>query len=198
MSTSLLPKLTQVLMLTLMLAILMVAPVTSAADKEAKQQQLQTLLKKIDKLKQVIDTKEDSKSKYIKQLKTIEADIGQVNRKIRNTDAQIKTRKAELKKLRATRLEHQRKLSRENEYLAEQVYAAFTLGHQEKVKLLFSQQEPEALQRNLVYYEYFSNARVELISTVQSSIDKVVETESKIRQTQAGLEQDQQSLTAQK
>ena len=198
MSTSLLPKLTQVLMLTLMLAILMVAPVTSAADKEAKQQQLQTLLRKIDKLKQVIDTKEDSKSKYIKQLKTIEADIGQVNRKIRNTDAQIKTRKAELKKLRATRLEHQRKLSRENEYLAEQVYAAFTLGHQEKVKLLFSQQEPEALQRNLVYYEYFSNARVELISTVQSSIDKVVETESKIRQTQAGLEQDQQSLTAQK
>jgi len=198
MSTLLPPKLTQVLMLALMLAILMVAPVTSAADKAAKQQQLQTLLKKIDKLKRVIDTKEDSKSKYIKQLKTIEANIGQVNRKIRNTDAQIKTRKAELKKLRAIRLEHQRKLSRENEYLAEQVYAAFTLGHQEKIKLLFSQQGPEALQRNLVYYEYFSNARVELISTVQSSIDKVVETESKIRQTQAGLEQDQQSLTAQK
>ena len=118
MSTSLLPKLTPVLMLALMLATSMVAPVTSAADKTAKQQQLQSLLKKIDKLKQVIDTKEDSKSKYIKQLKTIEANIGQVNRKIRNTDAQIKTRKSELKKLRATRLEHQRKLSRENEYLA--------------------------------------------------------------------------------
>ena len=194
MSTSQLRKLA----LTLLLATLMVAPVANTADKAAKQQQLQTLLQKIDKLKQAINVKEDSKSKYIKQLKTIEANIGQVNRKIRNTDAQIKTRKAELKKLRAIRLEHQRKLSRENEYLAEQVYAAFTLGHQEKIKLLFSQQGPEALQRNLVYYEYFSNARVELISTVQSSIDKVVETESKIRQTQAGLEQDQQSLTAQK
>jgi len=198
MSTSLQPKLIAVLMLALMLAALMVTPLTIAADKTAKQQQLQTLLKKIDKLKQVIDTKEDSKSKYIKQLKTIEANIGQVNRKIRNIDTQIKARKTELKKLRATRLEHQRKLSRENEYLAEQVYAAFTLGHQEKVKLLFSQQAPETLQRNLVYYEYFSNARVELITTVQGSIDKLVETESKIRQTQAGLEQDQQSLAAQK
>jgi murein hydrolase activator len=202
MSTSLLPKLTLTLMLALMpamlIAILMLGPVTIAADKTAKQQQLQTLLKKIGKLKQVIDTKEDSKSKYIKQLKTIEANIGQVNRKIRKTGAQIKARKTELKELRATRLEHQRKLSRENEYLAEQVYAAFTLGRQEKVKLLFSQQAPEALQRNLVYYEYFSNARVELITTVQSSIDKIVETESKIRQTQAGLEQDQQSLVEQK
>ena len=198
MSTSLLPKLTLTLMLALILAMLMVGPVTIAADKTAKQQQLQTLLKKIGKLKQVIDTKEDSKSKYIKQLKTIEASIGQVNRKNRKTNAQIKARKTELKQLRATRLEHQRKLSRENEYLAEQVYAAFTLGRQEKVKLLFSQQAPEALQRNLVYYEYFSNARVELITTVQSSIDKIVETESKIRQAQAGLEQDQQSLAAQK
>jgi septal ring factor EnvC (AmiA/AmiB activator) len=148
MSTSLLPELTRTrmlaLMLPLMLATLMVAPVTIAADKTAKQQQLQTLLKKIDKLKLVIDTKEDSKSKYIKQLKTIEINIGQVNRKIRNTDTQIKARKAELKKLRATRLGHQRELSRENEYLAEQVYAAFTLGRQEKVKLLFSQRSRDA------------------------------------------------------
>jgi septal ring factor EnvC (AmiA/AmiB activator) len=194
MSTSQLRKLA----LTLLLATLMVAPVANTADKAAKQQQLQTLLQKIDKLKQAINVKEDSKSKYIKQLKTIEANIGQVNRKIRKTDAQINTRQAELKKLRATRLEHQRKLSRENEYLAEQVYAAFTLGRQEKVKLLFSQQAPDAMQRNLVYYEYFSNARVELITTVQDSIDKIIETESKIRQTQAGLEQDQLSLAEQK
>lgn len=194
MSTSQLRKLA----LTLLLATLMVAPVANTADKAAKQQQLQTLLQKIDKLKQAINVKEDSKSKYIKQLKTIEANIGQVNRKIRKTDAQINTRQAELKKLRATRLEHQRKLSRENEYLAEQIYAAFTLGRQEKVKLLFSQQAPDALQRNLVYYEYFSNARVDLINGVQSSIDKIIETESLIQQAQAELQQDQQALTAQR
>jgi septal ring factor EnvC (AmiA/AmiB activator) len=194
MSTSRLPKLA----LALVLTSLLVAPLSGAADKPAKQQQLQTLLKKIDKLKQAINVKEDSKSKYIKQLKSIEANVAQVNLKIRQTGKQIKNRKSRLKKLRATRLDHQRKLSRENEYLAEQVYAAFTLGRQEKVKLLFSQQAPDALQRNLVYYEYFSNARVELINGVQSSIDKIIETENLIRQAQAELQQDQQVLTGQK
>ena len=194
MSTSRLPKLA----LALVLTSLLVAPLSDAADKPAKQQQLQTLLKKIDKLKQAIDVKEDSKSKYIKQLKSIEANVAQVNLKIRQTGKQIKDRKSRLKKLRATRLDHQRKLSRENEYLAEQVYAAFTLGRQEKVKLLFSQQAPDALQRNLVYYEYFSNARVELINGVQSSIDKIIETENLIRQAQAELQQDQQALAEQK
>ncbi len=194
MSTLHLPKLALLVILTC----LVITPALHAADKSAKQQQLQALLNKIGKLEQAINVKQDSKSQYVKQLKTIEANIGQVNRKIRKVDGQIKTRKSELKKLRATRLEHQRKLSRENEYLAEQVYAAFTLGQQEKVKLLFSQQAPESLQRNLVYYEYFSNARVELISTVQSSIDKIIETERLIQQAQAELKADQQTLADQK
>ena len=194
MSTSRLRKLT----LALLLASLVAAPSSIAADKAAKQQQLQSLLKKIDKLKLAINVKEDSKSQYITQLKKIETDVAQINLKIRQTGEQIKKRKSRLKKLRATRLEHQRKLSRENEYLAEQIYAAFTLGRQEKVKLLFSQQAPDALQRNLVYYEYFSNARVELINGVQSSIDKIIETENLIQQAQADLQQDQQALTAQR
>ncbi len=194
MSTLHLPKLALLVMLTC----LVTTPALHADDKSAKQQQLQALLNKIGKLEQAINVKQDSKSQYVKQLKTIEANIGQVNSKIRKVDGQIKARKSELKKMRATRLEHQRKLSRENEYLAEQVYAAFTLGQQEKVKLLFSQQAPEALQRNLVYYEYFSNARVELISTVQSSIDKIVETEHLIQQAQAELKADQQTLSDQK
>ena len=120
-----------------LLACLVAAPLSGADDKSVKEKQLKTLLHKIEKLKKTIDVKEDSKSRYIKQLKTIERSVGKVNLKIRRIDDQIRTKKAELAALRATRLEHQRRLSRENEYLAQQVYSAFTLGHQEKVKLLF-------------------------------------------------------------
>ncbi len=198
MSTSQPGKLAFVRILTILLAGLVAAPLSVANDKANKQQQLQVLLKKIDKLKQVIDVKEDSKSRYIKQLKSIERGIGQVNRDISKINAQVKTRKAELSKLRATRLEHQRKLSRENDFLGEQVYSAFTLGQQEKIKLLFSQQQPQTLQRNLIYYEYFSNARVNLINRVQVSIDRIIETETQIRQAQLGLQKDQQALASQK
>jgi len=194
MSTSLPRK----LLVMLLVAGLVSGSFAIAADKATSEKQLKSVLQKIDKLKQAIDVKEDSKSRYIKQLKTIEGDIGRLGRKIRALGKEIAGKKSELKSLRDTRLEHQRQLSRENEYLAEQVYAAFTLGRQEKVKLLFSQQDPETLQRNLVYYQYFSNARVDLINSVQGNIDKIIETEQLIQQAQLDLEKNQQALNEQK
>jgi len=194
MSTSPLRK----LLLTMLVAGLVIGPFAIAADKATSEKQLKSVLRKIGKLKQAIDVKEDSKSQYIKQLKSIEGDIGKLGQKIRALGKEIGSKKSELKSLRATRLEHQRQLSQENEYLAEQVYAAFTLGRQEKVKLLFSQQDPQTLQRNLVYYQYFSNARVDLINTVQGNIDKIIETEKLIQQARLDLEKNQQALNEQK
>ncbi len=169
-----------------------------AADKASRQQQLDAVLQKIERLKQAIETKEDSKSRYIKQLRDIERQISRINQDIRRLDREISNKKSELKALRATRIKHQQQLGRENEYLAEQVYAAFTLGRQEKVKLLFSQQDPATLQRNLVYYQYFANARVDLINKVQANIDKILETESLIKQARLDLEANQQALAEQK
>ncbi len=187
MSISLLPKLS----LVVLVAGLVTGPFAIAADKATSEKQLRSVLREIDKLKQTIEIKEDSKSRYIKQLKTIEGDIGKLGQKIRALGKEIVGKRSELKSLRATRLKHQRQLSRENEYLAEQVYTAFTLGQQEKAKLLFSQQDPQALQRNLVYYQYFSNARVDLINTVQVNIDKIIETEQLIQQARLQLEKNQ-------
>ena len=131
-------------------------------------------------------------------MKSIEGKIGKLSQKIRAIGKKIASKKSELATLKATRLKHQRQLSKENDYLAEQVYAAFTLGRQEKVKLLFSQQDPQTLQRNLVYYQYFSNARVDLINAVQGNIDKILETEQLIQQARLDLEKNQQALGKQK
>ncbi len=169
-----------------------------AADKATSERKLRSVLQKIEKVKQAIEVKEDSKSRYIKQLESIETSIGDVNRRIRKIADQVRAKKSELDGLRKTRLEHQRRLSRENETLAEQVYTAFTLGRQERVKLLFSQQNAETLQRNLVYYQYFSEARVALIESVKGSIDRILETEALIRDARAALESDQQELGRQK
>jgi len=186
------------LLLCALFASLILAPQSPAADRSAKEKQLKSVLVKIQKLKQIIDVKEDSKSQYIKQLKSIEGKIGEVNRKLRAINKKIKAKKSELAALRETRLKHQRRLSRENDNLAQQVYTAFTLGREERVKLLFSQQDPQKLQRTLVYYQYFSNARVDLINDVQDSIDKIIETERLIQQARQALEKNQQARSLQK
>jgi septal ring factor EnvC (AmiA/AmiB activator) len=59
MSTSRLSK----LLLPALIAGLVLAPQSLAADRSAKEKQLKTVLAKIEKLKRAIDVKEDSKSK---------------------------------------------------------------------------------------------------------------------------------------
>jgi len=170
----------------------------SADEKQEKQKKLQALQKKINKLKKTIDVKEDSKSRYASQLQKIEKNIGEVAKKIRIIDKKIKQRNVELKDLRQTRKKHQKQLAQENETLAEQVYAAYTLGKQERIKLLFSQQDAANMQRNLVYYQYFSNARVNLIKDVQQNITTILSTESRISQASQALEKNHRQLRAQK
>ncbi len=184
------------ILLCLGVALLLIAPAI-ADDRAAREHQLRELRQQIEKLAQAIDVKEDSKSRYIRQLKSIERDIGEVNRKIRALDGRITAQKKELGELRATRLAAQRKLSREADILAEQVYVAFTLGREEKVKLLFSQRDPARLQRNLVYYQYFSDARAELIGQVRQNIDRIIETENLIREARRDLEKSQRALESQ-
>ncbi|MFQ5631388.1 MAG: murein hydrolase activator EnvC family protein, partial [bacterium] len=169
----------------------------TAGQKDLKEEELKALQARIKKLKQTIDVKEDSKSRYTKQLETIERKVGAINRKIRETEKKITLKQTELDKLRKTRKRHQQQLSRENDILAQQVYTAFTLGKQEKVKLLFSQQDAGVFQRNLVYYRYFSDARVKLIDSVRENIDRIIETEAQIDNTRKGLQKNRKLLKTQ-
>lgn len=191
-------KLLSVFLVTTIFTFSLFTQSTTADEKDRKQADLNNLQSKILKLKQIIDVKEDSKSRYTKQLKKIENDIAKVSRKARESKKEIADKRAELKKLSRSRNRHQQQLSQENDLLAKQVYTAFTLGRQERVKLLFSQKNPAELQRNLVYYQYFSNARAELITTVKRSIDKILQAEASIKKTRQDLQKSLGLLETQK
>jgi len=194
-----LSRVSQILIFLLMVFTLSTVAMTVIADeKQAKQKQLEAIQSKIKKIKTAIDVKEDSKSRYATQLQKLEKNIGVVASEIRSTEKQIQQSKTELKSLRQTRKKHQKQLVKENETLAEQVYAAYTLGKQERIKLLFSQQSATNMQRNLVYYQYFSNARVNLIKDVQQSIETILSTESSISLASQALEKNYQQLKSQK
>ena len=197
MSDKSIKSFTRVLGVTI-LACCVLALTVNASEKSQKQAALKALQAKIEKLKLVIDVKQDSKSRYISQLKNIERDVASVSRNIRDTGKKIEQKRTELKSLRASRGKHQQQLIQENDILAKQVYAAFTLGREEKVKLIFSPTSPGTLQRNLVYYQYFSEARADLIATVQNNIDKILETEAAIDRSRHQLENSRQLLKTQK
>ena len=183
---------------SILLSLSLVVLPASANDKTKKEKELKALQQKITKLQNTISVKQDSKSAYVKQLKKIEKNIGLISQTIQSSKKKITRKKTELETLRKARRKSQKKLSKENTALAQQVYAAYTLGKQEKVKLLFSQQDAGKLQRNLVYYQYFSNARVDLIKNVQANIDSILNTEADINKVKKSLETSHQIFENQK
>jgi septal ring factor EnvC (AmiA/AmiB activator) len=171
---------------------------SAASDKSKKEKELKALQAKISKLQETIEVKQNTKSSYVTQLKKIERSIGNISQKISASKKKIFNKKSELSQLQKLKQKSKKKLSQENSTLARHVYSAYTLGQQEKIKLLFSQQDAGDLQRNLIYYQYFSNARVNLIKRVQENIDTLLKTESDINNTKQVLEASHQLLKDQK
>jgi septal ring factor EnvC (AmiA/AmiB activator) len=171
---------------------------SAASDKSKKEKELKALQAKISKLQETIEVKQNTKSSYEIQLKKIERSIGNISQKISASKKKIINKKSELSQLQRLKQKSKKKLSQENSALARHVYSAYTLGQQEKIKLLFSQQDAGDLQRNLIYYQYFSNARVNLIKRVQENIDTLLKTESDINNTKQVLEASHQQLKDQK
>jgi septal ring factor EnvC (AmiA/AmiB activator) len=170
---------------------------SAASDKSKKEDELRALQAKISNLQKTISEKQDSKSAYVKQLEKIERSISTVSQKISASKKKIIDTKSELRQLRTQKKQSQNELSQQNSTLSQQVYLAYTLGQQEKIKLLFSQQDAGGLQRNLIYYQYFSNARIDLIKRVQENIDTLLKTEADINNTKQVLEASHQQLEEQ-
>jgi septal ring factor EnvC (AmiA/AmiB activator) len=170
---------------------------SAASDRSVKEAELKTLQAKISNLQETISEKQDNKSAFVRQLKKIEHSISHISRKISASKNKIVDTESELRQLRKLKKKSRNELSQQNSTLAQQVYLAYTLGQQEKIKLLFSQQDAGDLQRNLIYYQYFSNARVELIKRVQQDIDTMLKIEADINIIKQVLESSHKRLEEQ-
>ncbi|MCP4077978.1 MAG: peptidoglycan DD-metalloendopeptidase family protein [Gammaproteobacteria bacterium] len=169
-----------------------------ASEKAEKQKQLTQLKTKIEKLRKTIEVKENSRSSYNRQLRKIEKQIGSISNKIRKSSQLIKTRQGELSKLGKNKKRILKDISTHNRQLSKQLHTAYTLGDQEQVKLLFSQQNAENLQRNLIYYKYFSNFRLQQIEASTEHFNRLINNENKIKLAKKELEKVLKKQQAQK
>jgi septal ring factor EnvC (AmiA/AmiB activator) len=184
-------------LLALCLTVFLSSP-SIADDKSKKQQELTQLNSKIEKLRKTIEVKESSKSSYTRQLRQIEKQIGEVSRQIRISNQAVKNKQKKLESLASNKRSIKRDIAQHNQQLSQQLHAAYTLGQQERIKLLFSQQDPSNLQRNLTYYEYFSSFRLKQIAASQLNFERLVENEKRTMIAKNELEQVLQQQQQQK
>lgn len=139
-------------------------------------------------LRKTIEVKENSKSSYNRQLRGIEKKIGRISRQIRDSNKQIKLRQKSLNQLKSQKKQIQSSINKHNKNLSAQLHSAYTMGQQERMKLLFTQSNASVLQRNLTYYQYFSRHRVKLIQSAQVDYQQLSENETQINEAKQALE----------
>lgn len=104
------------------------------------------------------------------ELARLETRIGVVAQRLRETAQHLNVEHARLEDLGQRKRQQLRELAHQRAALARQVRAGYVIGRQGKLKLLLNQQDPQAVGRILVYYNYINRLRGRRINEVKQSL----------------------------
>ncbi len=169
-------------MLPLLLAVLMLAGAARAQEQSAAEvrQSLENIQQQI-RVTRARQTRTKGQIGYLEtELARLETQIGEVARRLRGTQQTASTLRTQLEKLAAREQLLLRDLRAQRGALAAQVRAAYAMGRQEKVKMLLNQQDPHAVGRLLVYYDYINRARGRRIEQASRTLTELARIEQTI------------------
>lgn len=165
-----------------------------ADQRSDTQQQLDAAQKDVDELKKLLDQLQKEKSGVQQDLQKTESEMGQLEKQVKGLQDELNKSETEMqrlnqekKKLQESRLEQQR-------LIAIQARATYQSGHQEYLKLLLNQQNPEKFSRTLTYYDYLSKARLEQLNTFNETLRQLANVEQDISTQQSQLNEQKSAL----
>jgi len=151
----------------LLLVIFFVSSLAVATNKDKK---LRTVQDKIKRVTQDLSQLQRQQNKVDKNLQRIEQQYGKISRTVRGLQVTIKQKRQRLNEIEREIQVQKGWLATQEELLAGQVRAAYALGQQEQLKLLFNQQDMARSSRVMRYYQYFNQARIQNVEQVDASL----------------------------
>ena len=152
-------------------------------DMAQYQSKLETLKKSIAKIQQHLKGSKKQRSDVLTELKKLESEISKnaIALKALAKDVQIIQKQK-------TRLERDLELlnkqqRRQQKALSEQIRSAYSMGHQQNLKMLLNQQNPAQAGRTQEYFNYLNRARTQQIESFTETIKRKKQTESELKQT---------------
>lgn len=111
-----------------------------------------------------------------------------IARELRDIEARLGTKRGHLTLLKRNRAARWAAISEQRLELKKHVRSVYSLGQQDRLKLLLNQQDPAAVSRAFTYYEYFNVARAKRIQALRTELSELKRIEAGIRQETAALE----------
>lgn len=168
----------------------------SEKERAEKAAQLQHLRERISKLRTDIDSKKGLYNSVSKELQKTEKAIAGKVAQLKKTNRKLKQQQRRLQKLYRDKQKKEEHINKQQALLGQQLRTAYMIGRQEYLKLLLNQQDPAALSRVMVYYDYFNKARTARIEQTLEAIAKLEDIKQQIeKQNQVLTQIKQQQLT---
>lgn len=144
-----------------------------ADDPGKAKSELSVLRQRMDALQQKLKSAFSQESSLTRELREVEQRVGALSRSLRETDTALSGGERRIEELQDEYAQTSARLEGERRLLAQQLRAAYLLGRQEQVKLLFNQEDPARFGRTLAYYRYFNQARLTRIGQVESMLQQL-------------------------
>lgn len=159
-----------------LLLILFVSPLMADEDDERAaehQAELEALRERIESLRDQLSEARGERDEATQALREAEQEVGRLSRSLRDIENRIAEQRERLSSLRAEQAEREARIAEERDALRRQIQGAYRTGREEQLKLLLNQEDPAAIGRMLVYYDYLNRARTDRIESIQDHVRRL-------------------------
>ena len=144
-----------------------------ASNPAALEKQLQALETEINKFRKMLDATSGERSKLEQTLQANEESINDLLKKIETIQQQLTRGENKVGVLKREQSSLETAQHEQQDYLVQQVRAAYKIGSQPYMKVLLNLEDSNKLARMLTYYDYFNRARTEQIQRYRTTIEKL-------------------------
>jgi len=152
-------------------------------DMALYQEKLEKLQKSISKIQQHLKGSKKQRSNVVTELKSLESDISKNTIKLNHLKTELSHVRQLKQKLESEVQSLNKQLQAHRAILSEQMRSAYSMGHQQNLKMLLNQQDPAEVGRAQTYFNYFNRARTRQIDEFMASIERKKQAETELKQT---------------
>jgi septal ring factor EnvC (AmiA/AmiB activator) len=143
------------------------------ADEAQLNQKLEQVRRQIAALQLNLQRTRESRDVQVADLRSIEREVGAISLAIKSSDRAIGRLQDRQGQLRSEQQTLESELASQRKALEAQLRTAYALGLQPRLKLLLSQSDAGVFSRNMVYFKYYNQARVEQIEQVDQQLARL-------------------------
>ncbi len=146
-----------------------------SVEREAtiKEAELERVRERISELKNSMERRAKERDRLTLKLREAEIEIAENRQRLDDLEKERAWSERRRDQLTAEISEAEKDLDVQSEELASQVRAAYMGGNQGRIKLLLNQQDPAAIGRLSVYYDYLNDYRANNIGAINDTLARL-------------------------